>query len=72
MDNLLHGGLADAALFVIIAILAVAVIVAVGEWRRNHREREIYRQTHRDAANTIRLVGKIGAPPRQAEKSRNS
>ena len=69
MDSLWHGGLADAALFIIIAILAVAVIVAVGEWRRNHREREIYRQTHRDAANTVRLVGQIGVSPRQTEKS---
>ncbi len=48
-----NNGLQDLAIYVIAAIVALVMIVAVSEWLRGRRDRKIYKQTRRDANNTV-------------------
>ncbi len=47
--------LQDTALYFTAAIVAVVVIVAISEWLRERRQRDIYAQTRRNASKTIMM-----------------
>jgi hypothetical protein len=53
MNDLRNSGLEDAALYIIASIVALVMFIAISEWLRARREREIYRQTRRNANNMV-------------------
>jgi hypothetical protein len=51
----MYGAWSEIWILVVAAMLTPAVVVGFHEWKRDRRERDIYRETRRNAHRTVSL-----------------